>query len=56
MRVARQRALMQASTDGSVPARCQALGLARSSYCLMLRSTYLDCLERLFPEAAKVPF
>ena len=32
MRVAQQRALVQASAEGSVRARCQALGLARSSY------------------------
>lgn len=30
--VAQQRALVQASIAGSVQARCQALGLARSSY------------------------
>ena len=32
MCVAQQRALVQASAEGSVQARCQALGLARSSY------------------------
>ncbi|OWP61331.1 hypothetical protein CDA63_19985 [Hymenobacter amundsenii] len=32
MCVAQQRALVQASGEGSVKARCQALGLARSSY------------------------
>ena len=32
MCVAQQRALVQASSEGSVQARCQALGLARSSY------------------------
>jgi len=32
MSVAAQRALVQASADGSVVARCQAVGLARSSY------------------------
>jgi len=30
--VAQQRVLVQASAEGSVQARCQALGLARSSY------------------------
>ncbi|SHL96212.1 putative transposase [Hymenobacter psychrotolerans DSM 18569] len=32
MSVAEQRALVQASAEGSVVARCQAVGLARSSY------------------------
>ena len=32
MCVAQQRALVQTSVAGSVQARCQALGLARSSY------------------------
>ena len=32
MCVAQQRVLVQASAEGSVQARCQALGLARSSY------------------------
>jgi len=32
MCVAQQRALVQASAEGSVAARCQAVGLARSSY------------------------
>lgn len=32
MSVAQQRALVQAGTGGSVAARCQAVGLARSSY------------------------
>ena len=32
MPVAQQRALVQASGEGSVQARCQALGLARSSF------------------------
>ena len=32
MCIAQQRALVQASGEGSVQARCQALGLARSSY------------------------
>ena len=36
MCVAQQRALVQAGSEGSVPARCQALGLARSSYYLLL--------------------
>ena len=32
MCVAQQRAVVQASSEGSVQTRCQALGLARSSY------------------------
>jgi len=32
MCIAQQRALVQASAEGSVQARCQALGLSRSSY------------------------
>jgi putative transposase len=32
MTVAEQRALVQSGTDGSVAARCQAVGLSRSSY------------------------
>ncbi len=52
MCVARQRALVQASGKGSVQARCQALGLARSSFYYQPcgESAYNLALMRLLDE------
>ena len=52
MCIAQQRALVQASGEGSVQARCQALGLARSSYYYQPRGESAENLRlmRLWDE------
>ncbi len=52
MTIAEQRALVQAGAEGSVVARCQAVGLARSSYYYRPRgeSAFALHLMRLLDE------
>ena len=59
MPVAQQRALVQASADGSVQARCEALGLARSSFYYQPRgesALNLELMRRLDEEFTRHHF